>query len=404
MIAAHAAGIRGLRDGRDRRRPPRGPGRRGTRPPTLDISSDLEELGRTPMAVVCAGPKAILDVPATLEYLETRGVPVVTIGQAELPGFYARSRGLASPQTARDVARRGRGSSRVQLGLGLGGILVCVPAPAAEALPGDVARDAVERAIREADAAGIHGPATTPWLLAPDRRDHRRRVGPRQHGADRQRRQGRRAAGGRARLSGGGFLFDIRLHTWATLPFPYRSSWRTLRVPPQPVDGSTVSGPPSPSDLLARPARPAARDRRARDPARLQGQAEGRRRPRRRRPPGRAGRVLRPARPERRRQDDADQDPDDPAPAARGHGPDLRLRRRAPDQADPPDHEHGRRRRAVGLRDPHRPRAALDVQPVLRPALARRLAPGRRADRRRRDRTSSASSGSARCRPASARR
>lgn len=161
MIAAYAAGIRvfatGGIGGVHR-------GALGGSSPTLDISSDLEELGRTPMAVVCAGPKAILDVPATLEYLETRGVPVVTIGQAELPGFYARSSGLVSPQTAPDV-RAAAAIAGLHLGLGLGGVLVCVPPPAAEALPGDVARDAVERAVREAEEAGIRGPATTPWLL-----------------------------------------------------------------------------------------------------------------------------------------------------------------------------------------------------------------------------------------------
>lgn len=162
MIAAHAAGIRvfatGGIGGVHR-------GAIGGASPSLDVSSDLEELGRTPMAVVCAGPKAILDVPATLQYLETHGVPVVTIGQAELPGFYARSSGLASPQTAPDVAGAAA-ITRVHLELGLGGLLVCVPAPEAEALPADVARVAVERAIREAEAAGVHGPATTPWLLA----------------------------------------------------------------------------------------------------------------------------------------------------------------------------------------------------------------------------------------------
>jgi pseudouridine-5'-phosphate glycosidase len=162
MVAAHAAGIRvfatGGIGGVHR-------GALGGIAPSLDISSDLEELGRTPMAVVCAGPKAILDVPATLEYLETHGVPVVTIGQSELPGFYARSSGLTSPQTAPDVA--GAASiARVHLELGLGGLLVCVPVPETEALAEDVARDAVERAVAEAEAAGIHGPATTPWLLA----------------------------------------------------------------------------------------------------------------------------------------------------------------------------------------------------------------------------------------------
>ena len=168
MIAAHASGIRvfatGGIGGVHRGALARVGGSAGVAP-TLDISSDLEELGRTPMAVVCAGPKAILDVPATLEYLETRGVPVVTIGQDELPGFYARSSGLRSPSSVPDVAAAAD-VVRVQLELGLAGILVCVPTPEAEALPGDVARDAVERAIREADAAGIHGPETTPWLLA----------------------------------------------------------------------------------------------------------------------------------------------------------------------------------------------------------------------------------------------
>ena len=162
MIAAHAAGVRvfatGGIGGVHR-------GALGGPSPTLDISSDLEELGRTPMIVVWAGPKAILDVPATLEYLETRGVPVVTIGQEELPGFYARSAGLPSPQHVADVAGVAA-IARVHLESHLGGILVCVPVPAAEALPDDVARGAVERAVREAESAGIHGPATTPWLLA----------------------------------------------------------------------------------------------------------------------------------------------------------------------------------------------------------------------------------------------
>ena len=162
MIAAHAAGIRvfatGGIGGVHR-------GALGGPSPSLDISSDLEELGRTPMAVVCAGPKAILDVAATLEYLETRGVPVLTIGQDELPGFFARASGLASPQTAPDVAAAAQ-IAAVHLELGLGGLLVCVPVPENEALPGDVVRDAVERAIAEADAAAVAGPALTPWLLA----------------------------------------------------------------------------------------------------------------------------------------------------------------------------------------------------------------------------------------------
>ncbi len=164
MIAAHAAGIRVFATGGIGGVHRGALAGEGGRAPTLDISSDLEELARTPVAVVCAGPKAILDVPATIEYLETRGVPVLTIGQDEVPGFYARSSGIRSPATAPTVADAAR-IVGMQGRLGLGGVLVCVPVPEAEALPGDVARGAVERAVREADAAGIGGPALTPWLL-----------------------------------------------------------------------------------------------------------------------------------------------------------------------------------------------------------------------------------------------
>jgi pseudouridylate synthase len=133
---------------------------------SFDISSDLEELGRTAMAVVCAGPKAILDVPATLEYLETRGVPVIALGQLEIPGFFARSSGIAAPAMVADVGAAAEVVA-THLGLGLGSAaLVCVPVPEDVALPDDVARDAVERAVADAEAAGIAGPALTPWLLA----------------------------------------------------------------------------------------------------------------------------------------------------------------------------------------------------------------------------------------------
>jgi pseudouridine-5'-phosphate glycosidase len=167
MIAASAAGIgvfatggiggvhRGALDGAA-----------GGAPPSFDISSDLEELARTAMAVVCAGPKAILDVPATLEYLETRGVPVIAVGQPDVPGFFARSSGIRAPVEAKDVAAAAA-IVRAHLDLGLGSsALVCVPVPADMALPDDVARAAVVRAVDDAEEAGIHGPALTPWLLA----------------------------------------------------------------------------------------------------------------------------------------------------------------------------------------------------------------------------------------------
>ena len=173
MIAAHAAGIRVFATGgiggvhRGALGGSVGPGRpRVAHPPTFDISSDLEELARTPMVVVCAGPKAILDVPATLEVLETRGVPVVAVGQEELPGFTARSSGLLAPWSVPDVAAAAE-LARAHLDLDLGsGIVVCVPVPEDVALADDVARAAAERAAREADDAGVHGPALTPWLLA----------------------------------------------------------------------------------------------------------------------------------------------------------------------------------------------------------------------------------------------
>jgi pseudouridine-5'-phosphate glycosidase len=162
MMAAHAAGIGVFATGGIggvHRGALRGPGS-----PTLDISSDLEELARTPVAVVCAGPKSILDVPLTLEYLETRGVPVVAVGQAELPGFFSRSSGVPAPHS---VATLDAAASLVRAHRAIGGaaVLLCVPVPEDAALPDDEAQQAVERAVAEAESAGVRGPALTPWLL-----------------------------------------------------------------------------------------------------------------------------------------------------------------------------------------------------------------------------------------------
>lgn len=170
MIAAHAAGIPVFATGGigGVHRGALGAARPGelVGAPTLDISSDLEELARTPVAVVCAGPKAILDLALTLEYLETRGVPVVTLGQDDMPGFYSRSSGIGSPSSVADATELARRVG-LHLGLGLGsGILVCVPVPAGDALPEDVVRDATDRAIAAAATARVHGPELTPWLLA----------------------------------------------------------------------------------------------------------------------------------------------------------------------------------------------------------------------------------------------
>ena len=166
MMAAEAAGIRVFATGGIggvHRGALGGPG--ADRPATFDISSDLEELGRTAVAVVCAGPKAILDVPATLEYLETRGVPVVAVGQADVPGFYARSSGIRAPASVPDIAAAARlVALHFAAGIG-GGVLVCTPPPADFAIPEAEARAVVEQVVGEAEAAGIDGPAVTPWLL-----------------------------------------------------------------------------------------------------------------------------------------------------------------------------------------------------------------------------------------------
>jgi pseudouridine-5'-phosphate glycosidase len=163
MIAAHAAGIRVFATG----------GIGGVHvgaidgdAPTFDISADLDELARTPVAVVCAGPKAILDVPRTLEYLETRGVPVVAIGISEVPGFYSRGSGIPAPTSVADVAGAAA-VVRAHTELGLGsGLVICNPVPPADALPLDAARAAISQALREADEQGVRAGAVTPFLLA----------------------------------------------------------------------------------------------------------------------------------------------------------------------------------------------------------------------------------------------
>jgi pseudouridine-5'-phosphate glycosidase len=129
-----------------------------------DVSGDLTELARTPVLVVCAGAKAILDLPATLEYLETAGVPVLGLGVDEFPAFYSSSSGLPaarveSPAEAAAVWRAHRA-------LGGGGMLLAVPPPAEVALPRAAVEAAVERALGRASAASVRGQAVTPFLLA----------------------------------------------------------------------------------------------------------------------------------------------------------------------------------------------------------------------------------------------
>ena len=132
---------------------------------TLDVSADLEELGRTPVAVVCAGAKSILDLPRTMEYLETRGVPVVGYGTDTLPAFYVRESGIAVPHRVDDASAAAR-LIAAQRALGLtAGIVVANPLPEGQALEPDRIEAAIEGAVRAARAAGIGGKELTPYLL-----------------------------------------------------------------------------------------------------------------------------------------------------------------------------------------------------------------------------------------------
>ena len=133
---------------------------------SLDISADLDELARTPVLVVCAGPKSVLDVDLTLEYLETRGVPVVGWGTRELAGFFARESGRTLASSVADASEAARVAS-LHWGLGLtSGIVVSNPIPAPSAVSKEEAEYAIAQAVAESEAAGIHGPAATPWILA----------------------------------------------------------------------------------------------------------------------------------------------------------------------------------------------------------------------------------------------
>ena len=132
---------------------------------SMDISADLEELSRTPVLVVCAGAKSILDLGLTLEYLETKGVPVLGYGTDELPAFYTSKSGFSvdyrvdSPEEAAAAFRAGRE-------LNLGGMLLTNPIPDQFAMDPAVINGAIDEAVAQAKAQGIHGKATTPFLLA----------------------------------------------------------------------------------------------------------------------------------------------------------------------------------------------------------------------------------------------
>jgi len=131
---------------------------------SLDISADLHELARTPVAVVCAGAKSILDLPLTLEVLETLGVPVLGYRTDTLPAFFARDSGLALEQRFDDLCDVAR-AMRAHWSLGLGGLVVANPVPEAAALPREWIDRTIDDALTAAQAAGVRGKATTPFLL-----------------------------------------------------------------------------------------------------------------------------------------------------------------------------------------------------------------------------------------------
>ncbi len=158
MIVAHLAGIRIFATGGI------GGVHRGA-PETFDISADLEELGRTDVAVVCAGAKSILDLGLTLEYLETRGVPVIGFGSSELPAFYTRQSGfsvdyrLDSPE---EIAR----ALKVKWDLGLhGGVVIANPIPEQYAMEKKEIDAIIARALADAETQGVRGKELTPYLL-----------------------------------------------------------------------------------------------------------------------------------------------------------------------------------------------------------------------------------------------
>ena len=159
MIIAHLAGIRVFATGGI------GGVHRGAET-TMDISADLEELGRTPVMVVCAGAKAILDLGLTLEYLETKGVPVIGFGTEELPAFYTRTSGFKVDyriDTPEELAAAFR--AQQEMGLG-GGMLVTNPIPEEYSMDPARINAAIDQAVADSRRLGIHGKEVTPYLLA----------------------------------------------------------------------------------------------------------------------------------------------------------------------------------------------------------------------------------------------
>lgn len=159
MIIAHMAGIKIFATGGI------GGVHRGAET-TMDISADLEELAMTPVMVVCAGAKSILDLGLTLEYLETKGVPVIGYGTDELPAFYTRQSGFGVDYRVDSPAELAAMFAAQRALDFKGGMLVTNPIPEQYAMPKEVIDKAIDQAVAESVEQGIHGKETTPFLLA----------------------------------------------------------------------------------------------------------------------------------------------------------------------------------------------------------------------------------------------
>lgn len=158
MMAAHAAGLKVFATGGI------GGVHKGAEQ-SFDVSADLDELGRTPVCVVSAGAKALLDIPKTLEVLETKGVPVIAYGTDELPAFWSRASGLKAPYSLSSAAEIGKLLKMRENFPDHGGVLIANPVPEASEIPREEMTGYIDAAIAEAEASGVRGKDVTPFVL-----------------------------------------------------------------------------------------------------------------------------------------------------------------------------------------------------------------------------------------------
>ncbi|MBG6172418.1 pseudouridine-5'-phosphate glycosidase [Labrenzia sp. EL_208] len=158
MMAAHLAGVKVFATGGI------GGVHKGAEE-TFDVSADLDELARTPVCVVSAGAKALLDIPKTLEVLETKGVPVIAYGTEELPAFWSRNSGLVAPYSLNSASEIGRLLNMRAKFTDHGGVLVANPVPEADEIPRDEMSGYIDAAIKKAEREKIRGKDVTPFVL-----------------------------------------------------------------------------------------------------------------------------------------------------------------------------------------------------------------------------------------------